>query len=65
MTGWSQAALSAARVDERSGHYALATDGTLVRLVTDDRQTLNFDYHRVRPAKPPKPEDVFDLASLS
>jgi hypothetical protein len=42
-----------------------ADDGSLVRLVTDDGQALNFDYDRVRPAKPPKPADVFDLASLS
>jgi hypothetical protein len=39
-------------------------NGSIVRLVTDDGQALNFDYHRARPAKPPKQEDVFDLASL-
>jgi hypothetical protein len=42
-----------------------ADNGNLVRLVTDEGQALNFDYRRVQPAKPPKAEDVFDLASLS
>jgi hypothetical protein len=42
-----------------------ADNGTIVRLVTGDGQGLNFNYHRVRPAKPPQPQDVFDLASLS
>jgi hypothetical protein len=42
-----------------------ADNGNLVRLVTDDGQTLNFSYKHVHPAKAPKSQDVFDLASLS
>jgi hypothetical protein len=41
-----------------------ASNGTIVRLVTDDGQALNFSYRRVRPAQPPEPQDVLDLATL-
>lgn len=42
-----------------------ASNGSIVRLVTKQGQALSFSYAHVRPAKPPKPSDVFDLASVS
>ena len=53
-------------LEDASGKLWLnASNGNLVRLVTDDGQALNFSYQRVRPVKPPKQEDVFDLACLN
>jgi len=51
---------------DASGTFWLnAHNGSLVRLVTDEGQSLGFSYRHVRPAKPPQPQDVFDLASIS
>src|SRR5690349_11203631 len=53
-------------VRDASGTAWLDTrNGSLVRLDTGDGQGLNFSYKRARPAKPPAPEDVVDLDSLS
>ena len=53
-------------LEDASGTMWLnARNGTIVRLVTNDGQALNFSYERVRPARPPEPQDVLDLASVS
>jgi hypothetical protein len=52
-------------LEDASGTLWVNIDnGDLVQLMTNEGQTLDFDYHPVRPAKPPKPQDVFDLSSL-
>ena len=42
-----------------------ARNGTIVRLETDEGQALSFSYRRTRPAKPPAPQDVFDLTTVN